>query len=106
MALRENGQAIGICGILKRAGLDLPDLGFAFLPAFEGQGFAREAATATLEFAENQLGIHELLAITTEANLRSQRLLQATGFVHNGEVILPGETETLMLFGRKSLIFR
>ncbi|MEY3442727.1 MAG: hypothetical protein RLZZ519_1008 [Bacteroidota bacterium] len=106
VALRENGQAIGICGILKRAGLDLPDLGFAFLPAFEGQGFAREAAVATLDFAENQLDIHEVLAITTEANLRSQRLLLATGFVHNGEVILPGETEALMLFGRKSLIFR
>lgn len=106
VAMRETGQAIGICGILKRVGLDLPDLGFAFLPAYEGQGFAREAAIATLDFAENHLGIPEIWAITTQTNFRSQRLLQATGFVHNGEVLLPGETEALMLFGRKSLIFR
>ncbi len=105
VALRETEEPIGICGILRRAGLAHPDLGFAFLPAFEGLGLAREAAVATLEFAANELDIHEIWAITTEANIRSQRLLKSTGFVHNGAITLPGETKALMLFGRKSLIF-
>lgn len=99
VALRETEEPIGICGILRRAGLAHPDLGFAFLPEFEGQGLAREAAVATLEFAANELDIHEIWAITTEGNVRSRKLLLKVGFEEKGAVILPGETKPLLLYG-------
>ena len=47
---RSDGQAIGMCGLLKRDSLDDVDLGFAFLPAARGQGYAREAAAAVVGF--------------------------------------------------------
>jgi RimJ/RimL family protein N-acetyltransferase len=89
---------IGICGLLRRAGLDDPDIGFAFLPGYEGLGYAFEAAQASLAFARRQLGISKVLAITTETNARSIQLLERIGLRHTGEVVLPGETEEMMLF--------
>jgi ribosomal-protein-alanine N-acetyltransferase len=99
VVLKETGQSIGICGVLRRNGLEYPDLGFAFLPEFEGFGFASEAANATLEFASDQLLIPKILAITTEGNLRSRKLLLKLGFEEKGTVILPGETKPLLLYG-------
>ena len=44
--LRESHTPIGMCGLLKRAELSDPDIGFALLPDFWNKGFAFEAATA------------------------------------------------------------
>lgn len=73
-------RPLGICGLIRRDHLEHPDLGFAFVPAARGQGFAREAAAATLEHARDVLGMTRLLAITDPENLRSIRLLETLGF--------------------------
>src|SRR5688572_4300133 len=39
---KESGNPVGMCGVLKRDTLDSPDIGFAFLPGFQGQGYALE----------------------------------------------------------------
>ena len=36
---------IGICGLLKRTSLPNPDIGFAFLPLYWGQGLALESTS-------------------------------------------------------------
>ncbi|MFI4982343.1 MAG: GNAT family N-acetyltransferase, partial [Nevskiales bacterium] len=46
--LKDGGIPIGLCGLIKRDTLDDVDIGFAFLPQYRGQGYAREAAAATL----------------------------------------------------------
>src|SRR5687768_5621821 len=46
--LKATGAAIGTCGILKKHGLEHPDLGFAFMPEHWSQGYAYEAAAATI----------------------------------------------------------
>ena len=44
MVERKNNQTpIVMCGLIKRDTLPNPDIGFAFLPAFEKQGYAFEA---------------------------------------------------------------
>ena len=86
VALREDDRAIGICGILKRETLDEPDLGFALLPEFRGQGYAQEAAAAVLEHARTTLGIGRIAAIVQPANRASVRLLEGLGFVRQGEI--------------------
>ena len=48
VTLKDGGTAIGMCGLIKREGLDDVDIGFAYLPQFCGRGYATEAAAATL----------------------------------------------------------
>jgi RimJ/RimL family protein N-acetyltransferase len=66
------------------------------LSRFEGSGYAREAADATLTYARDQLGLRRVVAITTEDNHRSGSLLERIG-MHFKEPIVQGG-ETLRLF--------
>ena len=75
-----DGVALGLCGLLKREYLDDVDLGFAFLPQFGGQGYAREAAAATLAHARGTLGLKRIAAITDPQNIRSIHLLKKLDF--------------------------
>ncbi len=95
---KESGQPLGMCGIIKREGLDNPDIGFAFLPEFTGQGYAFEAARAVLEYAQNALHLSTILAIVLPENLASIRLLEKLGMRQDGALCLPGEQETLRLY--------
>lgn len=80
VGLKPGGEAIGICGVLKREALEHPDLGFAFLARFRSQGYAFEAAAAVLTHARERLGLDRLLAITSPDNVTSIRLLAKLGF--------------------------
>ena len=70
---------VGICGLIKRDYLDAADIGFAFLPAYWGKGYAHEAATAVLNFAKTDLGLKRILATTRLENIASQKLLEKLG---------------------------
>ncbi len=89
---------IGICGFVRRSGLDGPDIGFAFLPQFERQGFAIESAREMMKYGESVLGFDEVFAITTLGNTPSIRLLEKLGFVFERIVKMPGGDEDLRLF--------
>lgn len=80
VGLKNSETPIGICGIIKRESLPKPDLGFAFLPDFRGNGYAFEAADAILNYSRDVLKIETVLAITLPENLRSIRLLEKLGF--------------------------
>ena len=54
--LKQTGEPVGLCGLIKRDTLDDVDLGFAALPRFCRQGLTFEAAVATLEYAKRALG--------------------------------------------------
>lgn len=79
------GSPIGLCGLIVRAGLEFPDLGYAFLSAYRGRGYALEAARATVSFARSDLGVSTLCAITHPDNQRSARLLENVGFSRDGQ---------------------
>jgi RimJ/RimL family protein N-acetyltransferase len=98
---REGGASMGICGLVKRDHLPDPDLGYAFMPEYRGQGYAREAALAVRDHATGVLGIQRLLAITSPANDASARLLARLGFVIGGQVPWAGDDKdpvTLYVF--------
>lgn len=78
----EDGLPLGMCGLIKRDSLPDPDLGFALLPEYEGQGYAREAAEATLAQARTRYRLARVLAITSLENPRSIGLLQRLGFAY------------------------
>ncbi|MEJ2904906.1 GNAT family N-acetyltransferase [Pedobacter panaciterrae] len=78
--VRYNDIPIGIITIIQRDYLPLQDFGFAFLPQYEKQGFAFEAATAVLNDFKTIENHPELLATTVPANENSIRLLEKLGF--------------------------
>lgn len=96
---RSDGAAMGLCGLLKRDGLDDVDIGFAFFPEFGGQGYALEAARATLDHGRTRHGLRRIVAITAQDNQASIRLLEKLGFRFERLIALPGKPdESLRLF--------
>jgi [ribosomal protein S5]-alanine N-acetyltransferase len=85
-----DGAPIGIAGLVRRDGLDCPDVGYALLEAFWGQGLAQEAAAAVMAHARDALGIDRLAAITTPDNHASMAVLRKIGFNYQGLIRLPG----------------
>jgi len=87
-----------MCGILKRDTLENPDIGFSFLPAFMGMGYAFEIANATINYAKNKLNLKTILAITVPTNKRSRQLLEKIGLKFIKTIYTPVDNEELMLF--------
>jgi RimJ/RimL family protein N-acetyltransferase len=87
---KDDGEAIGMCGFLKRDTLDSPDIGFAFLPDFTGKGYALEIADAVLKHAKEKLGLSEIAAITLPDNVRSIRLLEKIGLTYQQKISFAG----------------
>lgn len=77
--LKDSHTPIGMCGLLKREELPDPDIGFAFLPDYWGQGFAFEAATAVMNDARERLKLKQILAIVNPDNDASIKLLERLG---------------------------
>lgn len=81
---KADGAAMGLCGLIKRDGLDDVDIGYAFLPAYRGMGIAFEAAGAAVAYARDRLGLKRLVAITGQDNAASARLLERLGLRFEG----------------------
>jgi RimJ/RimL family protein N-acetyltransferase len=92
-----NQAPIGLCGLIKRDGLDDVDIGYALLADYHAQGFAFEAAQGTVEYAK-KIGLRRLIAITTKDNHSSVKLLKKLGMKPDGFVILPNDNEELKKF--------
>jgi len=83
--LKDPVKPIGVCGLVVRHELKYPDLGFAFLEDYRGQGYGREAAQAVLEFVRDKLKLNRLCAIAHPGNERSANLLRKVGFEQDGQ---------------------
>lgn len=88
--VRETGEALGLCGLVKREVLDAPDVGYAVLARAWGQGYAQEAAAATLAHARDDLGFQRVVAITGPENAGSRRVLEQIGMRLEAVLRLPG----------------
>jgi RimJ/RimL family protein N-acetyltransferase len=95
---KEDKAPIGMCGLVKREGFDKPDIGFAFLPEFTGQGYAYEIAKAQMDYARQVLGLSTVLGITTPDNRSSIRLLEKIGLHFEKKFSFPDAKEELLLF--------
>ncbi len=96
--LKKDNQPAGICGIVKREGLTIPDLGFAMLPNYEGKGFATEASKAVISYAEKNLGISTLAGITKQENIASIRVLEKVGMQFQEMIQLPQNPDLFCLY--------
>ena len=99
VARKSDSAAIGICGLLQRDDLDSPDLGFALLPAFRGQGYARDAASAVIDEARDAASeLSHLYAFLTPDSRPSRKLLHKLGFVRDGDYRPRDATAALHLY--------
>ena len=93
---------IGMCGFCSRDTLPGVDIGFSFLPEYEGQGIAYEAAAATMLHARNDYNIDTILGITVPYNDRSIRLLERIGLHFEKCFFMDGDDEELSLYSTAS----
>jgi [ribosomal protein S5]-alanine N-acetyltransferase len=100
VAQRSSDTPLGMCGLIRREGLQDIDLGFAFLARHRGQGFATEAAQAVIDYADTMLMLARVVAICDPDNAPSIRLLEKLGFTFEKFVQLPKDELPLKLFSR------
>jgi [ribosomal protein S5]-alanine N-acetyltransferase len=95
--LKDSRTPIGICGLIRREGLDDVDLGYALLPHFRSKGHAHEAAAAVMAHTRI-LGLARVVAIVSSHNSESIRLLRKLGFWYERQIRLADDAEELELF--------
>ena len=95
--LVDSGEPAGMCGLIRREGLEDADIGYAFLPRYRGRGYAFEAAQGVVAHAR-ALGIARLAAITTPGNAASIALLLRLGMRFEGTRTLAEGAPPLNLY--------
>ena len=99
VVLRETGESIGMCGLIRRDGLEDVDIGYALVPRFWSRGYAVEAARATKAYAKEVIGLKRIVAIVDPANEGSIRVLEKIGLRYEKMVRLSADDIDLKLFG-------
>ncbi len=95
---KADGTKLGSCGLYERVGLDVVDIGFAFLPEFEGQGYGTESAARILKAGFETFNQNKISAITTKENIASQKLLEKLGLTFIKIIRIPNDEEDLMYY--------
>lgn len=95
---KSNGNKMGTCGLYTREGIEGVDLGFAFLPQYEKNGYAFEASSPVIDIAKNKYNLQSLQAFTTEENIASQKSLEKLGFALQGTTQLTTGGEEMLAF--------
>lgn len=89
MIERASNRWIGRTGPWMPEGWPGTEVGWGVLPAFEGKGYAYEAAVASIDFVFNALGWAEVIHTINPDNLPSIRLAERLGSTNLGPTQLP-----------------
>ncbi|MCW1429294.1 GNAT family N-acetyltransferase [Novosphingobium sp. JCM 18896] len=81
---KQDGRFLGFCGLMApRAPLRETEIGWRLARDAWGQGYAREAAEACLDWAWRELRAKTVVAITVSANERSWGLMERLGMTRD-----------------------
>ncbi len=95
---KETKQKIGAVGIFERFEFKVPDIGFSFLPEFEGKGYAYESAFKIKEIADQEFKVKKISAFTSKENFSSQKLIERLGLTYQKMITIPGDEQELMYY--------
>jgi RimJ/RimL family protein N-acetyltransferase len=98
IVLKETEKSIGMCGLIRREGLEDVDIGYALLPKFWSKGYAVEAAQAVKAYAKDVVGLKRIVAIVDPLNEGSIRVLKKLGLHYEKMVRLSADDIDLKLF--------
>jgi [ribosomal protein S5]-alanine N-acetyltransferase len=96
--LKESGESMGMCGLIRRNTLKDVDIGYAFLPKFWSKGYAFEAAQEMKRYAQEELTLKRLVAVVDPENPPSIHLLEKLGMKFEKMVRLSPDDIELKLF--------
>jgi RimJ/RimL family protein N-acetyltransferase len=85
---------------LDVAGVDEVEVGYGFVPEYWGRGLATEIAQACVRIGFERLRLASLVAITTPANVRSQRVMAKAGLVYERDIVHAGVPHVLFRINR------
>lgn len=95
-----SNKIIGISGLIKREQLEDVDIGFGFLPGYEGKGYGYESSMEVLKLAKERFNIERIAAITLPSNTSSIHLIEKLGLMFQKKVNPFDEDEELLLFAK------
>lgn len=93
---KSDSASIGLCGMFRRKFLDDPDLGYAILPGYRGEGYAIEASRQVLVIAAVQFGLPRLKALIAPSNAASIHVIEKLGFSLEKHCSIDDENDTLL----------
>ena len=97
--MKEVATPLGICGLINRDDLPDIDIGYAFLEAYRGNGYATESAEAIMDFGRTVVGLKRIVGITAVDNQSSINVLEKVGLHFERLITRPRDDEEIMLFG-------
>ena len=95
---KSDGVKLGTCGLYHREGIGGVDLGFAFLPQYEKQGYAFESASKLKEIAFEHFKLDKINSITTASNDSAQKLMRKLGFSYLNRINIPQNHREYLLY--------
>jgi ribosomal-protein-alanine N-acetyltransferase len=88
-------EVVGIAPFVGFVGLSVPKFEAHFTPSVEigwrlaaehwDQGYATEGARAALAFGFHSLGLQEIVSFTVPDNVRSRRVMERIGMIHDAD---------------------
>ncbi len=77
--LAASGETIGAAGLQHLEGGPEIEVGYRFLKAHWGEGYATESARASIDFGFDEVGLERIVAVALETNVASRRVLVKCG---------------------------
>ncbi|MEW6991026.1 GNAT family N-acetyltransferase [Colwelliaceae bacterium 6441] len=96
--LKNTGEAIGLSGLIKRDGIEHPEVGFAFLEKYCRMGFGFESSSKVIQYAQDFLQLNVLQALCNTENIGSNSLLIKLGFTLQKEMTLDDNPQLIHLY--------
>lgn len=93
VSLKSSSIPIGVITFLNRDNQEFPDIGFAFLPQYEGQGYAFEASRFYLDILIKVKVYAKIIGVTKPDNIKSIKLLTKLGLKYEYDNL---ENDTLL----------
>jgi RimJ/RimL family protein N-acetyltransferase len=84
---RGSGELVGYTGLNRDEveGTPAVEIGWSITPSRWGEGFATEAATASLAWGFERCGLDEVVAFALPDNARSRRVMEKLGMSYERE---------------------
>jgi RimJ/RimL family protein N-acetyltransferase len=84
--LAASGETVGTAGLQHLEGGPEIEVGYRFLKAHWGQGYATESARASIAYGFDEVGLERIVAVALETNVASRRVLEKCGLNEIGLV--------------------
>lgn len=87
---RNTGELLGHCGLRKIDATGEIEIMYLLDPEYWGNGYASEAAKASIQYAKEMMNVKRIIARVKVANENSKKLLRNLGFIYTHEVDYSG----------------